>query len=83
MKKNLPIFLMFLCITIITSCSDKDSDTRTISNDVLKDKIAGGWAGKMIGVTYFHRAVVVPGGSRAGKTSFLTIQCTGRTLSSV
>ena len=27
-------------------------DTRTISTEILKDKIAGGWAGKMIGVTY-------------------------------
>ncbi len=26
--------------------------SETISPEVLKDKIAGGWAGKMIGVTY-------------------------------
>ncbi|HKK40881.1 MAG TPA: ADP-ribosylglycohydrolase family protein, partial [Bacteroidales bacterium] len=26
--------------------------TRTITPEILKDKIAGGWAGKMIGVTY-------------------------------
>lgn len=29
-----------------------DKQTVTISKEVLKDKIAGGWAGKMIGVTY-------------------------------
>ena len=52
MRKNIPVFLMFFCMTVITSCSDKNSDTRSISRDVLKDKIAGGWAGKMIGVTY-------------------------------
>ena len=40
-------------ILIITSCSNqKPIDTRTISTETLKDKIAGGWAGKMIGVTY-------------------------------
>jgi len=52
MRKNIPIFLMFFCMTVITSCSNKNTDIRIISNDVLKDKIAGGWAGKMIGVTY-------------------------------
>jgi hypothetical protein len=37
----------------LVSCSTKQAaDTRTISNEMLKDKIAGGWAGKMIGVTY-------------------------------
>ena len=52
MRTNLPFFLMFFCMTVITACSNGNSDTRTISNDILKDKIAGGWAGKMIGVTY-------------------------------
>jgi hypothetical protein len=38
---------------VIISCMNKPAmDTRTISQEVLKDKIAGGWAGKMIGVTY-------------------------------
>ena len=44
MKKGLgllmPLFLM--------ACSQQV----TISKDTLKDKIAGGWAGKMIGVSY-------------------------------
>ena len=43
MKKGLgllmPLFLM--------ACSQQ----ATISKDTLKDKIAGGWAGKMIGVS--------------------------------
>lgn len=35
------------------SCGNKQAaDTRTIPVEILKDKIAGGWAGKMIGVTY-------------------------------
>ena len=36
----MPLFLM--------ACSQQV----TISKDTLKDKIAGGWAGKMIGVSY-------------------------------
>jgi hypothetical protein len=52
MKSNLSILLIFIWVIVITACSHKDSDTRIISNEILKDKIAGGWAGKMIGVTY-------------------------------
>lgn len=53
MKTNLILFLVLLVMAGFTSCNKKQSaDTRTISNDVLKDKIAGGWAGKIIGVTY-------------------------------
>jgi len=53
MKTNLFIFILLIAILPIASCSKKQSaDTRTISNEMLKDKIAGGWAGKMIGVTY-------------------------------
>jgi hypothetical protein len=38
---------------IVHSCSQNpDNFVRTIPIDILKDKIAGGWAGKMIGVTY-------------------------------
>lgn len=40
-------FLVCLC-----SCDNSNRDFKTIAPDVLKDKIAGGWAGKMIGVTY-------------------------------
>ena len=53
MKTNLFLSLMLIVVLAITSCDKKQSaDTRTISNEMLKDKIAGGWAGKMIGVTY-------------------------------
>ena len=49
MKKYL-FFIMILSFGI--SCTTENKEYRTISIEVLKDKIAGGWAGKMIGVTY-------------------------------
>ncbi len=52
MKTNLLSLLFASSILIITSCKNQASDYKTINSDVLKDKIAGGWAGKMIGVTY-------------------------------
>lgn len=53
MKTNLILFLILVVVAGISSCNQKlSTDTRTISNEVLKDKIAGGWAGKMVGVTY-------------------------------
>jgi ADP-ribosylglycohydrolase len=53
MKTNLFFIILLIVMTGITSCKQKQTtDTRTIPVDVLKDKIAGGWAGKMIGVTY-------------------------------
>ena len=53
MKKNLLNLILPVIVLAIVSCSNnKNVDTRTISNEILKDKIAGGWAGKMIGVTY-------------------------------
>ena len=53
MKTNISAFLVLALAMSITSCSKKESvDTRTISNEILRDKIAGGWAGKMIGVSY-------------------------------
>jgi hypothetical protein len=48
-KTNL---LLLILVLVISSCKTAPSDFRTISPEVLKDKIAGGWAGKMIGVTY-------------------------------
>ncbi len=45
-------FFAFVLIGTLTSCIHPDPTMRTISPDVLKDKIAGGWAGKMLGVTY-------------------------------
>lgn len=52
MKTKSSIFIILFCTLAITSCKTEKSDTRTISTEVLKDKIAGGWAGKMIGVSY-------------------------------
>jgi hypothetical protein len=49
--KNLWIIALALCAAGSWSCTRQD-EYRTIAPDVLKDKIAGGWAGKMIGVTY-------------------------------
>jgi hypothetical protein len=50
MKKK---FLQFLVLVLaMVSCSRTEEGFRTIKPEVLKDKIAGGWAGKMIGVTY-------------------------------
>jgi hypothetical protein len=53
MKKYLIILVLPALVLAFVSCSTKQAvDTRTISTETLKDKIAGGWAGKMIGVTY-------------------------------
>jgi hypothetical protein len=53
MKNYLAILILSLSALSIVSCAMKqNSDKLTITNDLLKDKIAGGWAGKMIGVTY-------------------------------
>jgi hypothetical protein len=49
MKKHL---FLILALSILFSCNDKQNEYRTIKPELLKDKIAGGWAGKMIGVTY-------------------------------
>lgn len=47
-------FCLILCLTglLSTSCKENTQGYKTISPESLKDKIAGGWAGKMIGVTY-------------------------------
>jgi len=50
MKKT-NLLLLTLILSII-SCKTTPDGFRTIKPEVLKDKIAGGWAGKMIGVTY-------------------------------
>ncbi len=48
--------LFIVCILVLTliSCRKNEpvQEFKPISKEVLKDKIAGGWAGKMIGVTY-------------------------------
>ena len=50
--KNSNLIILFVAISLLSLSCQQKTDTRTISNEVLKDKIAGGWAGKMIGVTY-------------------------------
>jgi hypothetical protein len=53
MKTNIPALILAFFIVAKWSCSQSPTtETRTISTKALKDKIAGGWAGKMIGVTY-------------------------------
>lgn len=53
MKKHFFFLIPFFFFLTFISCTKKqNADTRIISNEILKDKIAGGWAGKMIGVTY-------------------------------
>jgi hypothetical protein len=57
MKTHL-FFILYLPFSILyplTSCSHHPHTSPgaiTLSKEVLQDKIAGGWAGKMIGVTY-------------------------------
>lgn len=47
---------LMVAAILVTSCSfntnNQTNGSRTISAEILKDKIAGGWAGKMLGVTY-------------------------------
>jgi len=45
---------MLWVLLLFAMCNNRVTaqEFRTISPDILKDKIAGGWAGKMIGVTY-------------------------------
>lgn len=45
------IFLIFTILVLI-SCNNSPECFITIKPEVLRDKIAGGWAGKMVGVTY-------------------------------
>ncbi|MEI6049794.1 MAG: ADP-ribosylglycohydrolase family protein [Bacteroidota bacterium] len=52
MKTKLLTWLLVISVLSLASCKNQPSDYKTINADVLKDKIAGGWAGKMIGVTY-------------------------------
>ncbi|MBA4322127.1 MAG: hypothetical protein C0408_04855, partial [Odoribacter sp.] len=52
MKKMLLTIYLIAVLIVISSCKPSFTGFRTISPEVLKDKIAGGWAGKMIGVTY-------------------------------
>jgi hypothetical protein len=51
--KKIPILtISVLILTAFFACKSKTGNVQIISPKTLKDKIAGGWAGKMIGVTY-------------------------------
>lgn len=52
MIKTIFLISFSALIPVVFSCKNSSDEFRTISREVLKDKIAGGWAGKMIGVTY-------------------------------
>jgi len=58
MKRYVLILSWLVLLIVIISCGKQDTremktpTMRTISIEQLRDKIAGGWAGKMIGVSY-------------------------------
>jgi hypothetical protein len=52
MKKGFLLLSVSALILTIISCKNNGEEFRSIKPEVLKDKIAGGWAGKMVGVTY-------------------------------
>ena len=52
MKKVKTGILVFIVTINSVFCQTKPQNFQTIDIETLKDKIAGGWAGKMIGVTY-------------------------------
>ena len=52
MKKASLLVSLAIMISLAYSCNNSSKEFRSIGPDILKDKIAGGWAGKMIGVTY-------------------------------
>ena len=50
MKKTLILFTVITSTILIIGC--QSDEYKKISEDELRNKIAGGWAGKMIGVSY-------------------------------
>jgi len=55
MKTNLFLFLTLILFVATTSCSKKQSTSpvkTTLTTEILKDKIKGGWAGQVIGCTF-------------------------------
>ena len=52
MKRKTLNLVFITGVLILGSCKNPSDEFRTITAEILKDKIAGGWAGKMIGVTY-------------------------------
>jgi hypothetical protein len=53
---NINLWRTFALATVamasFSACTSRPKDFHEINAETLKDKIAGGWAGKMIGVTY-------------------------------
>ena len=49
-----PIFGPAICVALFTCSTGNDPEYRQISLSTLRDKIAGGWAGQMIGVSFGH-----------------------------
>ena len=55
MQNNLFLFLILIVFVATTSCNKKQSSTpvkTTLTTEILKDKIKGGWAGQVIGCTF-------------------------------
>ena len=52
MKPGIFFALFAIMFMLNSACSRRQAGTVTIDTHVLKDKIAGGWAGKMLGVSY-------------------------------
>jgi hypothetical protein len=52
MKKFVFISILVTGLIFLVSCKNSNDKFTTLKPELLKDKIAGGWAGKMIGVTY-------------------------------
>jgi hypothetical protein len=52
MKKKISLLVFSIVIFLLVACNKVPRGFITIKPEVLKDKIEGGWAGKMIGVTY-------------------------------
>jgi hypothetical protein len=52
MKKTFFPHLLIFILLASASCKNSSDEFKSISPEILKDKIAGGWAGKMMGVTY-------------------------------
>jgi hypothetical protein len=52
MRKIIHFTFAIAVMAALSACLAKQPQVHQISPELLKDKIAGGWAGKMIGVTY-------------------------------
>ncbi|MDD4032349.1 MAG: ADP-ribosylglycohydrolase family protein [Bacteroidales bacterium] len=46
------LVILFMALSAIACSNIQEADMQALSAEQLKDKIAGGWAGKMVGVTY-------------------------------